>query len=213
MIGRLYIITNNVNNKVYIGKTYNTLKVRFDRHIEAMSDSNSKNRPLYKDMRKYGYTNYKIELLGIFKQGELEDKENEYIMKYRDKGIPLYNISNGYDGSMLCDEYLEDLILNLYLYDKKSTKDISKICKCSVSLVNKILKNNYIFPDNISKYRNVNKCVRKVLMLDKVTEKIIKKFNSIVSAGKYVGTDDASHISKVCRGKRNIAYGYKWKYA
>ena len=50
-------------------------------------------------------------------------------------------------------------------------------------------------------------------MLDKVTEKIIKKFNSIVSAGKYVGTDDASHISKVCRGKRNIAYGYKWKYA
>ena len=48
--------------------------------------------------------------------------------------------------------------------------------------------------------------------LDPKTNEPVKEFNSIKYAGKYLNIDDPSHISKVCKGKRITAYGYKWEY-
>lgn len=50
-------------------------------------------------------------------------------------------------------------------------------------------------------------------MIDKNTDKIIKKFNSISEAEIFLGkSNTAQHIGKVCNGIRKTAYGYKWKY-
>ena len=43
--------------------------------------------------------------------------------------------------------------------------------------------------------------------------KFIREFDSIKSAIQSLGIKAAtSNISNVCKGKRNSAYGFKWKY-
>lgn len=49
-------------------------------------------------------------------------------------------------------------------------------------------------------------------MLTKDRTKIIKEFESLAAAAKYVNRD-SSNISKVCRGLQKIAYGYVFEYA
>lgn len=82
MEGIIYCITNIINQKKYIGKSFSTMEKRFKEHL---SDSNKKrcnNRPLYKAIAKYGKECFTIELLGIFPEKELIDKEIEFIEKY-----------------------------------------------------------------------------------------------------------------------------------
>lgn len=50
-----------------------------------------------------------------------------------------------------------------------------------------------------------------IFQLDKHTNKIIKEYDSLASAGRDLGVN-ISKICLVCQGKRNSAYGYKWKY-
>ena len=61
-----------------------------------------------------------------------------------------------------------------------------------------------------------------VIMLDKETEEPLKVFESAKDAGQYLADTEiskskiikgiASHVTKVCRGERTQAFGFKWKY-
>ena len=64
MNGYIYIIKNDINNKVYIGKTLlPTIEERFKEHLKESIRERSKNRPLYNAMNKYGIEHFYIELL------------------------------------------------------------------------------------------------------------------------------------------------------
>lgn len=67
----------------------------------------------------------------------------------------------------------------------------------------------------IGRFGNLNGASKSVYMLDKDTEKIIKKFNSLADAGRFLGrnANHMSHIAQQINGKRKTAYGYKWRYA
>ena len=60
--------------------------------------------------------------------------------------------------------------------------------------------NSYVTPDTAIK----------VAMLDKKTLTILNTFDSIKAAGKYLNVLP-SHIYEAAHGKRQSAYGYKWK--
>lgn len=52
-----------------------------------------------------------------------------------------------------------------------------------------------------------------VYQLDIDTEEIIAEFSSIKEAHKNINTNSKySHIGAVCRGRRDVAYGYKWRF-
>ena len=55
----IYKITNLINNKIYIGRTINTIGERFKRH---MYDCKSRNSLFCRALKKYGKDNYKIDL-------------------------------------------------------------------------------------------------------------------------------------------------------
>ncbi len=85
-VGRIYLITNLINNKKYIGLTTKSLEQRFKRHIHC---SNGKNNNysivLQKAIKKYGCEQFKIELIKEFNNITEEDihlKESFYINKY-----------------------------------------------------------------------------------------------------------------------------------
>lgn len=52
---------------------------------------------------------------------------------------------------------------------------------------------------------------KKVLQLDKTTDKLIKEWGSAKEAAKTIGCY-AESITAACNGKRKTAKGYKWKY-
>ena len=54
---------------------------------------------------------------------------------------------------------------------------------------------------------------RAVGMYDKETNQLIKEFNSVSDAAKFLGKyESRSSISKCANGKLNTVFGYKWSY-
>lgn len=57
-----------------------------------------------------------------------------------------------------------------------------------------------------------NVCSVKVAQLD-LNGNLLQVFNSIREAGRALGdVRKNGHIADVCKGKRQVAYGYKWRY-
>jgi len=64
MYGYIYIIKNDINDKVYIGKTLlPSIEERFQEHIRESNRQHRQHRPLYNAMHKYGVEHFYIELL------------------------------------------------------------------------------------------------------------------------------------------------------
>ena len=64
------------------------------------------------------------------------------------------------------------------------------------------------------KFGKLNGSSKPIYMIDKDTNKIIKKFDALADAARYLGRNPnwMSHISQQIRGERKTAYGYKWRY-
>ena len=104
----IYKITNDINNKVYIGKTEFSIEKRFKEHCQdAFRDRNEK-RPLYSAMRKYGIEHFHIEL--IEETDNPEEREIYWIEALKTFKLG-YNATKGGDGRKYIDY---DLIISTY---------------------------------------------------------------------------------------------------
>lgn len=73
-------------------------------------------------------------------------------------------------------------------------------------------KNNLSTPSAKGKYGSDNPKAKKVNMLDKNTNEIIKTFGSLIDAAYYLKVNKSCHIVACCKGRLKTAYGYKWEY-
>lgn len=89
----LYLYTNKINYKCYIGVTSNLIK-RQQAHKQAKS-----NTYFHNAINKYGYDNFYFDILDVTLQTnkELFEKEMYWIGYFKDHGIELYNITGGGD--------------------------------------------------------------------------------------------------------------------
>ena len=89
----IYKITNIINSKIYIGQTIRTLDIRINEHLK---DSNKNNYPLYRAIRKYGWNNFKVEIIDVdTTQEELNSKEIYWIKEFNCIVPNGYNIKGG----------------------------------------------------------------------------------------------------------------------
>lgn len=89
--GKIYQITNNVNDKMYVGSTCQTLS---DRMIGHRGDSRHKSSKFYKAMRDIGIENFSIYLYKTFpcqSKVELEAEEYRVMKEHQESGVELYN--------------------------------------------------------------------------------------------------------------------------
>lgn len=102
MIGYIYIIKNDINDKVYIGKTVHTLKERLRQHINNSNNDNDTHRKshFHNAIRKYGAEHFFISELYKYESDDadelnkhLYEKEKEFIQKFDS-----YN--NGYNSTL-----------------------------------------------------------------------------------------------------------------
>lgn len=85
----IYLITNNVNGKRYVGKTKKTANQRFKRHKYSAVEPKTY---LHKALAKYGFENFKIEVLE--ECTNLDQRERHWIKTLK----PEYNMTIGGDG-------------------------------------------------------------------------------------------------------------------
>ena len=134
MKGIIYKITNNINNKVYIGQTRYTLEFRWRQHWNKKD-----NTYFHNALHKYGKDAFTIEILEECDYKDLNSKEIFYIAKY-DSFNNGYNLTLGGDGNkrlLLDDKYNE--IKELYLSGFSSNK-IAILYEVDKGTIVKILK-------------------------------------------------------------------------
>ena len=88
----IYKIVNDVNNKVYVGQTTESLERRFKRHMGYQKDEHD--TKFYRAVRKYGVEHFSIHLLDTASSmEELNYKEEYWINK-------LDSINSGYNTAL-----------------------------------------------------------------------------------------------------------------
>lgn len=119
--GYVYLVTNTVNGKVYVGQTITTVQDRWKQHLLA-----AKNGPdfsIYRAIRKHGADKFVVETLATcLDQTSLDKTEDLYILisrsLRRDKG---YNLKRGGRSGALSEETRQ----------KMSKSHTGKICSGS----------------------------------------------------------------------------------
>ena len=204
----IYKITNDVNQKIYIGKTEFSIEKRFAEHCaDAFRDRNEK-RPLYAAMRKYGIEHFHIEI--IEETDSPEERETYWIEQYR-------SFKNGYNATLGGDgkRYLDYDVLIAAYKENPNLKEISKQYHCDDHYLSRILKQHNIaikdgYSINQEKYGNIIN--QYDLNGNYITTFPSAKSAAIAMQGK-TKKPGISHITDVCKGKRKTAYGYIWRFA
>lgn len=220
-MSKIYKITNDINDKVYVGKTENSLKKRFAEHCTDSQKRIEEKRPLYAAMRKYGVEHFSIHLIEECDTSEASFREQYWIGFYKgyEEG---YNATIGGDGKAYINR---QEIIDLW-NEGASLKEIVDKVNHDKGWISFILRSQGITSEEIikrSQKHQGERSTKMVEMLDKQTEKVLNTFNSTREAARFLITKEglnpeseggySSHISQVCNGKRKTCQGYKWRYA
>ena len=88
--GYIYKITNDINNKVYIGQTMVTITDRWHGHMSSVLNEKRYQSALYNAMRKYGRQKFHIKEISSFTKATKEElidilniEEQKYIKQYQ----------------------------------------------------------------------------------------------------------------------------------
>lgn len=200
----IYQIRNDINSKVYVGKTELSIEKRFREHCRDAFKERCEKRPLYAAMRKYGTEHFHVSQLEETDQPE--EKECEWIERLRSFKTG-YNATMGGDGKRFLDY---DLVIETYS-KTKNIAEVARILNCSACQVALVLKNAQI---PVVSGQDVSKEINsKVINQYDLSGSYIQSFSSINDAAIVLGDKKYhSHISQALNGKRKTAYGYKWSF-
>lgn len=204
----IYQIVNDINDKVYIGKTERTLEQRFKEHCKDAFREHYEKRPLYRAMQKYGIEHFHIELI---EETDIPEEREIYWINQKETYQCGYNATLGGDGKHYVDY---DKIIALYK-NFPNQKQVANEMNIDVSTVRKVLKMN-----NITIAKNPPNC-KPVKQINKDNNVEIKQFYSCGEAARYlidngyssakVGTV-TNKITECANNKRKSAYGYIWRF-
>jgi group I intron endonuclease len=106
----LYVITNIINNKKYIGYTLKTIETRWKEHVKTAHKTKTCKRYISASIRKYGKDNFTLECMGTaptIEKAKLFEKRLIFIFRSYIDG---YNMTEGGDGSGLhTEEYKQKM--------------------------------------------------------------------------------------------------------
>lgn len=182
-MGSIYMITNKLNNKKYIGQTKrDDVQTRFKEHLYSAYHAKS-NFHLYNSMRKYGIENFELTILKTdLTENELDEWEIYYIGMYD-------TLENGYNntaggGGVRCYHHTQE------------TK-------------NKISKSIKEHPERYTEERA--KKISYALKGKKLTEEH-KKHLSEARKGKYTGYDNGFYMKHHTKESKQKMHDSSIKY-
>ena len=212
----IYKITNDVNNKIYVGKTNHLLEKRFAEHLRDAKKQKCKNRPLYNAINKYGEGHFHIELIEKVDDKIACEREQYWINELRTyiyfEDCNGYNATYGGDGTKYKKYNVEDFIK---MYNE--THDvmlISKTYNIDDSYIRKLLKENNVEMWS-SKDVFIEKHSKKIYQVELNTFNVLNIFKCSSEANLYMHKNkDNGTIYDACNARRghHHAYGYDWYF-
>lgn len=212
MKGKIYKIYNDVNDKLYIGKTLDTIENRLKEHKKDSKRVRKEKRPLYNAMNKYGTEHFYIELIEEVDLELLSQREC-YWIEFYNTYYNGYNATKGGDGRQLYDY---DLIVEIYLQGL-TMKEISNQLGCDVKVIRNALK-----LANIDTFQNMVKSFGKSVAAYDKEHNLIASFDSESDAARWLidegiaQTDSVktvgSVVARAAKGQRKSAYKMLWEF-
>lgn len=126
-MGYIYKISNQINNKVYIGQTSRTIEKRWKDHQKSAIIDQT---PLYRAMRKYGIDQFHISEIEKCSDDLLNEREI-YWIDYYNSYYNGYNATLGGNGHV---KYSKEEIFSLW-QEGKTEREISNILGCASKVI------------------------------------------------------------------------------
>ena len=95
-IGIIYIMTNKLSGKKYVGKTTKSFNLRLNGHVCESRKSKPKHY-IHRSIKKHGIINFEM-AIKYYPIEILDEKEKEYIKKLKTRFPDGYNLTDGGDG-------------------------------------------------------------------------------------------------------------------
>lgn len=214
----IYLITNLVNNKNYVGKTQRGYLKRFEEHCTC--HIHGKHTYIGDAIYKYGRDNFQIILLKQVQDDSWEYWENYYIKYYHSHYTEGgYNITWGGDSNpmdipevhekhnQICKSKTFKELQRKLSMGRKHTETTKQLCR------KRTLENLEICIRGFRQYNNSRKV--RIGMIE--AGQIVREFESASDACKYFGRPikEAGHLLKACDsytkgGKPCKYFGYNW---
>lgn len=202
MNGTLYRIINMKNGKSYIGKTYQNIYDRLQKHL---SNANTKrDTVIAQAIHKYGPESFTMEILGVFPEGIIEEKEVEYIKLYDTYNKSGYNSTIGGEGVRRHD--IDSTQVAQDYLALKSVIEVAKKYDVSPQTITRALESEGIV---IEKQSNLTKLQRKIY--SKTLDKTFAFSNEAAEYMLELGLTKAAKES-VSGAIRHVCNGYKSNY-
>lgn len=199
-MGYIYKITNDINNKVYIGQTKNLIKYRWEHHLwkGKHPEKPDTDYPLYRAMRKYGIIHFSIFEIEEISDEKLNEREQYWIQQYHSYVPNGYNCDLGGAGA---SKFNHQEILNYFLTTgQKNASKTARYFDCSITTVLKILeKNNLEGQGHFQPIYQIN--------ID--SGEIINEFESLTAAQEKLQIGK-TQLWNAINGQAKTAGGYAW---
>ena len=98
MRGFIYKITNTINGKSYIGQTIQNVKERFYQHCATKCSKAVSNMAIHIAIKKYGKSNFIVEVIEEIDSANLNDRERYWIKYYNSYNNGYNSTKGGQDG-------------------------------------------------------------------------------------------------------------------
>lgn len=203
----IYKITNNINNKIYIGQTIRTIKARWTQH--CYQANNGSNSHLHCAMRLYGIENFTIEEIESCSMEQRYERETYYIKAYNSIE------PNGYNWILAQDGPNFTMLELLYAdwEDGNSVIAIANKYHVDPKRVSKLLQGAGVSQEDIMDRRaiSVGKRFSKKVIQYTIDGEFINSFMSASEAGRQLNMNRAS-ISRCAIGGQLTYNNFIWQY-
>ena len=195
MRGFIYKITNKINGKSYIGQTIQNVKERFYQHCATKCSKAVSNMAIHRAIKKYGKSNFTVEVIEEIDSANLNDRERYWIKCYNSYNNGYNSTKGGQDGCKPFKDLDVESIIKEYNIGK-SLRILGTIFKVDKQTIKDLLVRN-----------NINlRTTRTYKLSQKDREDIIKDLSLGLSRKEIISKWHISkgYLSQLINGYRRI---------
>ena len=195
MRGFIYKITNTINGKSYIGHTIQNVKERFYQHCATKCSKAVSNMAIHRAIKKYGKSNFTVEVIEEIDSANLNDRERYWIKYYNSYNNGYNSTKGGQDGCKPFKDLDVESIIKEY-NTGKSLRTLGTIFKVDKQTIKDLLIRHNIELRTTRTYK----------LSQKDRDKVLEDFASGLSRKEIMikWNISKSYLSQLINGYRRI---------